>query len=135
MIRAVAEAEEGYFLSNGEYAKTFDELDLDLPLNVTTSENMCGYGSVGDKGNRSDGNFQITINTNNQGKVASIVGSWWKGRYACGGFSYNFSNKQLWCLERGDTDFYNAPAGAFCQGIEKGVLDESSGDPRRYKLP
>ena len=40
LIKAVAQAEQAYFLANGKYAANFNELDIDLPLTpVKTSVN------------------------------------------------------------------------------------------------
>ncbi len=35
LVRSLAVAQEVYYLSNGEYAMTFDELDMDLPQRTT----------------------------------------------------------------------------------------------------
>jgi len=131
LIKSVSDAEERYFLANGEYAKTFEELDLDLPFDPGGF--TCDIGHKEGDSVRGDNAFFIVLNNRYADTaVGAVVGAWRKGKHRCGGFSYSLSTKELGCREFRE---YSADAGNFCVKIEQGTYKDSSEGHRRYDLP
>ena len=137
LVKSVADAQQRYFLANGEYAKTFDELDLDLPL--SSANNICGLGNPGEGSIVGNSDFFLLLNnTWYDTPVTGVIGAWRKGKYRCAGFIISFSSQRMRCGEWGtNPSSYEGEPGAFCVQLEKGTLNSSSlgGKSRSYTLP
>ena len=150
LVKAVADAEQAYFLANGTYATNFNELDIDLPL--TPVKTQIGAGNAGECSISTDGtdairqnqDYYIALNASrNLGtQWGNVVAYWRNGPYKCAGFAMNITTsldnelKQLHCRERATGGFYTAGPGEFCSGIEQGTqLNTSDTIWRYYKLP
>ena len=99
-VKSVADAEERYFLTNGNYSATFN--NLDVTFDGLTGNNSLGLSSI-DEGVRSNDQFTIVINQISNGDT-SIVGMFVSGGYAYTGIIYplkgsNFE-KQFVCIEK-----------------------------------
>ncbi len=133
LVKAVADAENRYFLANGSYALRFGELDIDLPL--PEGAYSLDVGQADGDSRRTGDNFQIILN-NRYGEtpVGSVLGLYFKGKYRATGFVYSLANKKLRCIElsSGGTT-YSLEEGSFCQKLERGELIPG-GSNRIYEL-
>ncbi len=117
LLVTVAKAQENYRLANGDFARRFDELSIDLPLTVSNG-NTCGMVAWEDRG-RKGKNFEVQIYN---AHYPAII--WWtSGPYKCAGFAYT-DDGEIWCVER-DVHFTGA-GGSFCKKIEKAKLDTAT---------
>ena len=133
LARSVWDAEQTYYLANGEYATRFDQLDIDLPLSATDTSSQyvvppCEIRVASADAVRQGSNFQIILNTSNSSNV-TITSLYTEGPYKCQGFSssYNFT-----CREK---PMEGLTPGAFCLKIEKaGQVVASGGTWTNYEL-
>jgi len=120
MIRTVAAAQEAYHLANGTYARTFDELAVDIPWTGTVAWVGGGFA-------KSNGDWSLQLYSQYFGDGISIGRI--SGPYAGAGFIYllksgpanvnNYPEQQFICMERTqftDTPF-TKPNGSYCQKL------------------
>ncbi len=146
IVKAVADAEQVYYLSNGKYAANFNELDIDLPLTpiettVGGGTGRCSTTVQGTDSSRQGKDYYVTLNSTDaeMGHVG-IVAYWETGTYACAGFGKILGNSEpaledLHCREM-KYSFYEAGQDNFCKKLEQGTqLDVTSSAWRFYSLP
>ena len=139
-VKSVAQAMQTYYMANGEYPSSFDQLDLDFQLdsvNVSAgNEPICALAVTAADSIRKGKNFQIVINQITQDSSSSAVAVWTEGKYKCNGFRAGGSTDdgEFACVEaRNGTS--TIAEGEFCRGLEKGQ-ESSLGDGwQRYSLP
>ncbi len=127
LVATVGQAQQRYYLANGEYAKNFDELDIDMPLQTATNmpcPNSTASGGTDVKRNGKD--FQILITAGFQ-----IFALWTSGSYKCGGFTFNPQLEKMRCIELVGSDSDNK----FCAQVEKATFDSAPTSYRYYDLP
>ena len=119
LLKAVGDAQQAYFLANGSYANTFDELSVEVPW--TGSEPWSTFSGVTDT--RSNGEWSIQIRNDD---VATIV---YVGRltgtYAGVGFVYYLKSSldqasmgQIGCVEHTSLGVvYEGAPGSYCGKI------------------
>ena len=145
LVKAVAQAEQTYFMANGRYATNFDELSIDLPLTaVTTPANgtygTCDTNTRGTDAARQGKDFYIVLNTlDTEASWLHIVAYWDNNPYKCAGFSQTFNRLGLeelglYCRELPP---FVTEAGSFCEKVEKGTLSNLTQQTgwRFYSLP
>ena len=71
LIRSLSAAQEAYYLANNQYAKSFDELDVNLPGGKTPGCNFVGMKSVADCYTLDNG-WEIGMTTNTDGSAAGV---------------------------------------------------------------
>ena len=141
-VRTIYEAENLYYLNNGEYAVNFSDLDISLPLtpvktSVNSNQAPCALVTGGTQSILQGKDFHVIINmfgTDAANGRNDIKGYWMTGPYKCAGFMQDNArfDKKLVCLEtRNGT--YNNTNGAFCNKIEKATLIPK--ETGFYKLP
>jgi len=127
LVATVGQAQQRYYLANGEYAKNFDELDIDMPFQTATNlpcPNSTASGGTDVKRNGKD--FQILITAGFQ-----IFALWTNGSYKCGGFTFNPQLDKMRCIELVGSD----SANKFCAQLEKATFDSAPTSYRYYDLP
>jgi len=125
LVKSVAQAQDAYYLANGTYATSFDELAVDIPWAIS------GNGIGSQKQSKSNGHWTLEIDTS-----GSIVSLRLSGKYQGAFFSANRGG--VYCAERkkaGGSRIFTAEAGSFCKKIMKGTLFEDNDWNRVYRLP
>ncbi|WP_424245454.1 prepilin-type N-terminal cleavage/methylation domain-containing protein [Elusimicrobium posterum] len=142
-VRATANAQNIYFLTNGTYASSFDDLDIDFSLQKVTStgtSNTCSMGTNSTDAIRQGGNFQIILNNwVDGGKLsANVLAVFTSGPYQCMGIQYPLARTdggltgKLICLE--DVRKGNE-VGFYCRKVEGGTLFFQDSNSARFTLP
>ena len=80
VLKSVAAAQEAYYMANGTYARTFDELDIELPWSGTEK----WYSNATDT--RSNGEWSMQL-LGESGANGVYIGRL-KGKYKGGGFGF-----------------------------------------------
>ncbi len=128
VAKAVAGAEERYYLSNGRYTGNFNELDLYFPFSIG-AKTCTAYTTTGVSNSLKGNNFEILITTANLQTEANITAVWTEGPYKCDGFFLSSASGQLYCRE----SYYGNKN--FCIPIENGTIYPSGPKVLIYSLP
>jgi len=128
LIRSIAAAQENYYLANGSYARSFDELAVDIPWTGTTK--WLGENSAGTARSGEEWSAQIYHEAIGDGIAIGRL----SGAYAGAGFLYiwkhnsntDFPLHTLMCVE-----FNNNIKGKYCQKIFKA----ETVDPNHFIMP
>jgi len=130
LLTTLGQAQRVYHLANGEYADSFDVLDVDLPLEPYTSGFKCGLtlSTGADPARQGLKDAFIVI----QKTSKNIYGLWMSGPYQCMGFAWQAEDNKLVCAERKD-DAY--PTHNFCTSLEKGTERTTGHGMAFYNLP
>ncbi len=84
-VRALATAQEVYFLANGTYPSSFAELDIDSSLSAANSaHSKCNFTVTDGRGN---GQYELFISNNPNYPHYSSTVAFVDGPYKCAGFS------------------------------------------------
>ncbi len=129
LLASLAKAQQAYYLANGTYAETLDQLDVDVPAwtSAKNTTGLCDYTTSNETDSvRYNKNIQVGISTS-----GFIFVNWLTAPYHCGGFVWNSSSKKIRCTERADAPFNS---GDFCTKIEGAVYDSKPTTWRYYNL-
>ena len=144
LLKAISQAVDTYYLENGTWPTTFDDLSFQLPADF--SENTPYYKhNISDTKSNKDWAVQIESTANNWPAVH--IGTL-TGPYKGGGFTYRLQAiphnsrvpkcalNNIACTELTgyESKFNVKPAGAYCQKLFNGVLKDDGGY-RIYCLP
>ena len=136
VLKSVAAAQEAYYMANGTYARTFDELDIELPWSGTEK----WYSNATDT--RSNGEWSMQL-LGESGANGVYIGRL-KGKYKGGGFGYFFvtpNNSQydknrVLCLERKSGGIvFSGAEGEYCRQVMGGTFKGGEANVRQYTLP
>ena len=121
LARTLAAAQEAYYIENGAYADTFDELPVDIPWSGTVN----WVGTANSNPAKSNEDWSVQIYNQMLGDGISIGRI--SGPYAGGGFLYlldsinsnAYPTHQFICMERtNNTEVpFTKPAGSYCQKL------------------
>ena len=82
LLKAIGEAQENYFLANGTYARSFDDLTVDIPF--TGTEKWSTYWDFTDVRSNNDWSIQLNDHAIFAGRLT--------GPYAGAGFTYFYAD-------------------------------------------
>lgn len=126
LLAKVADAGEVYFLANGRWPTSLDDLDVDTGLQDAGSTTTCGKDLVA-RSVKKGKDFEITLYTGGIGQHYRVSAHFTTGKYKCTGFIYYFDennesesvneilNHHMLCVEH----YYNRSCGTDC---EKGAF-------------
>ena len=138
LLKSLVQAQETYYLANGEYATRFDQLDVEIPW----TEHIPWHKKSQET--RSNEDWTVQLYTDRPANVWGIFVGRISGPYQGSGFAYFFQHdydpsrptKTILCHEHpGGGDFFYSfqqSKGAFCQKIMNATKVSSSS---YYKLP
>ena len=135
LLKTLGQAAESYYLANGEFATTFDQLDVDFPYSGSTK----WRDDATDTRSNEDWSIQLYNGDTTHGVFVGRI----QGAYAGAGFMIyqkhlEFPISTILCAERtiGGKRF-TKPEGSYCQGLFKGTLytTTTAAASRHYTLP
>ena len=121
LLKAVGQAQQTYKIANGNFAASFDELDVDVPW--TGNEQMNTHASSRDA--RSNGEWSIQLFNAGNGGSAIVTMGRLTGKYAGAGFIYYVAGDAVMpdgtiaCAEWTDENqgLSLAEEGSFCKKV------------------
>ena len=123
LLKSLAQAQEAYFLANGQYASSFEQLDVPLPPEWEPSCSYAGYSNFYGRARdcHSYGNWTLSISDDIPGTIyLGLMG----GPYSWAGFYYvplnetRFTNlRGLGCVEYETRFKANHSRGDWCEKI------------------
>ena len=123
LVKSIADAQELYFLSHGEYAKNME--DLDISFDSLSSKETTGFHRIRDGSTDPvRGNEEIVVGIGGIGGAVWTAGIFRKGSYQGGGFIYWHSNhfsttaplRETLCYAQGCSSV--STANNFCKKIQ-----------------
>jgi len=137
LAKSVGEAQQRYYLANGFYAKNFEDLDIDIPLEKLAGDGgsnttICPATTPSDSVDplRKGKDYHLLLSSD-----GSIFAFWKTGPYLCGGFLFAVSSGRLLCTERTSGVGAAQLPPNFCSNVEKATFLSQPSTWRFYELP
>ena len=132
LAKTYLDAQNAYHMANGTYAKSFSDLDIQMPDWTSTNHNtsICPATTSEEEDSvRYNGEIRMLISTNGNFYIF-----WMNGPYKCGGFYTKPSDNQILCTERaGDNGIKNK--GTFCTKLENATFKDTPSSWRFFTMP
>ena len=116
LLNEVVRASDRYYLQNGEYPKTFEDLDIEIEL-PSLNYKPC-FTDLGAASIKQSGDFAIAIHSGHSDFPINVIAAYFiTGKYKCRGFSRvqkwkNDPHKDItYCMEA----YYHLDCGANCE--------------------
>ena len=124
LLKSLGQAQEAYYMANGQYATSFDELSVDLPAGFVPGGSLYTYKTTD---NHTNGEWVVQIST--EGDTGNILIGHPEGHaYQGAGFSYNTQQNSLHSVGQGQIAcfeinvhgvLFQRAQGDFCKKIMK----------------
>ncbi len=129
LLKSLGQAQEEYYMANGHYATSFDELSIELPAGWTAGGSFYSYQTTDAHTN---GEWVIQISTESHLTGALFIGHPAGKPYQGAGFMYaphytGFAQRGLGrisCLESNSGVVFNKNPGDFCTKLFNGTFYE-----------
>jgi len=139
LIKSVAQAARAHHLASGEFAQTFDELDLDIAWTGNTKISSNASDA------RSNADWSIQLYNDNALNQNEIYATRLSGPYAGAGFiltltdsSSQWKSDTVYCAEWKSSDVmlpFGKPEGDYCVKLMKGTVIFRAGIVNIFSLP
>ena len=136
ILKSMGQAYQSYYMANGEYPQSFDELDVNLE--GWTGHDTWHYAAAE---SISNGEWSLQLLKNVQGFDALYIGRL-KGEYKGAGFGIfgyspnGFDMGEILCMERSGAGLvYQKPAGSYCEKMFHATFRKSDASSRTYRMP
>ena len=133
LIKSIRQAAAAYYLSNGNYATSFDELSVEIPWTGTAK----WRGDATAKDTRSNEDWSLQFYQESGYSPTIRIGRL-RGKWAGAGFSMSIETGKLECIELtgcGQDAKYTATAGEYCAKFFGGYNEKTWGScGRTYDL-
>ena len=121
LLKSVTQAQEAYYMANGEYARTFDELAVDIPWTGNTVVLTDATDTI------SNADWSLQVKNNGKNNINTVL-TRLSGKYAGAGFIWvfvtstgNLPTHQMLCFERTNSANVlfdsNLSDGSYCQKL------------------
>ena len=135
VLKSFGQAYQAYYMANGDYPSTFDQLDLDMSA---WTGNEKWYSNATDT--RSNGEWALQIISGDQ--YEGLYVGRLNGEYKGGGFGIFFvspagpDKDTIICLERIHTGVaYQRQMHSYCEQMFQATLIQPIGGVRAYRMP
>ena len=135
-VKALGQAQEMYYMANGNYPSRFDELDLNFDGFGSQQGSQCALTVSSGDAVRAGKSYELVIN-NAPGSFFLSSSAFITGEYKCAGFTYvndkvknSTSEGKIYCWEQG----WTAPAGFFCERLFNGKYISNIASWRTYEI-
>jgi len=122
LLKSVYQAADAYYMANGEWPLTFDELNIEIPWKGTVKADTNHYGAV-----RSNSDWSLQIQ-NNSSNIQDIIIVRLTGKYKGGGFIMSKKSDSslvppdtLLCYEQWSGNYAISEHGMFCHKLFHGT--------------
>ncbi len=137
LAKSLATAQEVYYMANGTYATSFDELDLSFDNLTHSASSVLGLAISSRDAVRKNDQMALVINYYSDGRFILSTAVFLEGPYIGGGFIFVLEDprgileKKLYCVER-----QSLSPGIFCKNIfgSKNLVN-TTWNYRFYELP
>ena len=121
LVTSVTKSVQSYYMVRESYPTNFDEIDVDVDWEYTTS-NPCSVAVASNEGIRQSGNYQIILNYSETSEFKVVLGLFSKGPYKCTGIAYFIEGNgvpinQLICEESMSYRGAKNQKGDFCEKV------------------
>ena len=134
VLKSFGQAYQAYYMANGDYPSTFDQLDVDMK-GWTGKEKWYAYNNTD---TRSNGDWSLQL-LNITGTAGIYIGRL-TGEYKGAGFGFlgitNYEDNEILCLERtGGGVIFEKNAGDYCTKLFHASYTGAYGGTRAYTMP
>ena len=143
LLKTLGQAQENYYLANGKYASSFDELAIDLPADWTSGGTFVHNSQYVDAHTNGEWVIQLSKEPNWEGNIliGHPQGHPWQGV----GFMYfaqhnansgdNTSGKILCREQYTDANSFQKTHGLFCAKLFRGTVAYGNSNVMNYNMP
>lgn len=133
LLRSLEQAQTSYFLANGDYATSFDELPVDMSKWTGNTKWNTSSENVSDTRSNGEWSLQLLQWKTSRGLYMGRI----SGAYKGAGFIVELNNDtDIICAERFTAGLsYEKEEGSYCEKLFSATKDEDAGTYRRYKMP
>ena len=132
-LKSLGQAYQAYYIANGQYPSSFDQLDLSMEW----TGNEKWFNNAADTRFNGDWSLQIITGGGYNGLYLGRI----KGKYRGGGFGWFFvspvghNKENILCMERISTGMvFQQPAHSYCEKLFHAALMQTAGGTRSYRM-